>query len=160
MEMVEMFRRVMLNANSIRGKLDRQAWPVGVDVDRSSSTSELDVDQLEEEVVVDVQVANCVQHDTIQIVQLGVGDYDAVCGRDAIGEGKLLKRVKSLPLERLDARQNWERKSRHDCQAFQNHVSANFGQTSSPKTSHVDSVKTCQIATNFLDFTEVDITGG
>lgn len=85
------------------GQLHFKGVQVTSKVDQASGVLQVvDVDGLELRVLGDVELANGVQRDTVQVSQAGVGDRDITGFIDTLGEIKTLKLGQSSPLDRSD----------------------------------------------------------
>ena len=90
------------------GELDLHVLVVCLEVQALRDVAELHANLLEVRVVVDVKDANLHQVDTVERVELSVGDQDVLGHRNSAGEGQLLQSRKSLPPDLLDGGQGWE----------------------------------------------------
>lgn len=142
------------------GELNVQLVVVSGEVDQTSSVGEVvEVDHLEGVVVLDVEVTDGLQGETIQAGQTSVDDADVANLGNTLAEVKGLQLGESLPVDSTDRAELAEAELREAGEASKGEVLANVGKGVGAERGDVLTTATLQATLDLLDTVQGQFAG-
>jgi hypothetical protein len=145
------------------GHLNAELKTVGVDVEKVAQALDAGSELGEELVVVDVQILNSLNVDTLQAAQTGVGDDDGISLLDTLGaEVEGSKTVQRKELKAADRVQRGESQVGKLSGVLQTELLADLGERSGLEAHNDAVVLACEVSANLGQLAEVElrIAGG
>jgi hypothetical protein len=142
------------------GEDDGDVASVGVHVQRGANVAELHGDVVKVVVVLDVHGVDHCEVDTVERVQLGVANADAVGLLDHVGEGQALESGESNPLDGVDLVELGEVEGRQDLAVLEVESALDSPQAVGGQGSELGDVVGDQVTGDDFDVVKHDVVGG